>query len=595
MLQAISKQTGENILYSSKTKISVTINLPFQTADEAVKAVCSAAGLVYRHVNGLYVVAPAANLKDALAPYTSTSSFVVEGGMAEKLLAKLQDLFPYATIRSIGDRIAVTGIKEDLLDAEEMIREQVRVQKSERISNELVVMQKVNAEDVAPLIKTLFPGIEVTPSLTSKQLPQTSRPADEISHVTQQQFGAIALRGPEQLVKLAKTALEKLDTPVYTEGPNKIIVQPYTLQFANGPSIASLLRKTYPDMDVFVGPEVFNPSRASFNPLNTSISSSQTQSSIGSSTTSSSGGSSSSAGGATGGGAAGGASSGSPLGTGLHAPSIGDRAKAIVLRGHQLDIESAMKLLQQLDVEPQQVVIEVKIIETSPTDSSQLGVSYTFSPVNFYDVAPGTAISAAQGEINLTSGSTVGVGPSGFSRTPFNFAATLNAMVSNQTAKLLATPSLQVIDNDQGSIFIGNTIAVELSSVGSLGATSQSIVQFPVGIILLVSPRILPSGDVIMHVDPVVSTVSSINSDGIPQTAAREAETTMEVHDGETVVLGGLIQDQDSKTITQIPLLSSLPIVGELFKNRTTTHSRTDILVSITPHIVKRNKTPGTK
>ena len=215
--------------------------------------------------------------------------------------------------------------------------------------------------------------------------------------------------------------------------------------------------------------------------------------------------------------------------------------------------------------------------------------------MNFYDVAPGTAIAAAQGEINLTSGSTVGVGPSGFSRTPFNFAATLNAMVSNQTAKLLATPSLQVIDNDQGSIFIGNTIAVELSSVGSLGATSQSIVQFPVGIILLVSPRILPSGDVIMHVDPVVSTVSSINSDGIPQTAAREAETTMEVHDGETVVLGGLIQDQDSKTITQIPLLSSLPIVGELFKNRTTTHSRTDILVSITPHIVKRNKTPGTK
>lgn len=588
VFQAISKQTGDNILYSSKSKISVTINLPFQTVDDAIKAVCSAAGLVYRRVGSLYVVAPAANMKDALAPYSSTSSFLVEGGLADKLVTKMQDVFPFATIRAVGDRIAVTGIKEDLLDAEAMIREQVRVQKSERISNELVVMQKVNAEDVAPLIKTLFPGLEVTPTLTSNKVPQVARAADEISHVTQQLFGAIALRGPEQLVKAAKAALEKLDTPVYTEGPNKILVRTYVLQYVNGPSITSLLRKTFPDMDVFVGPEEINPIRAPFNPLNTSISSSQTQSAIGSSATSSGGGSTSSGGGGAGG-AGGGAGGASSMGTGMHAAAIGDRAKAIILRGHQQDIDAALKLLAENDVEPEQVVIEVKIIETSPSDSSQLGVSYTFSPVNFFDVAPGTAVATAKGAIGLTSGNTQAIGPSSFSRTPLNFAATLNAMVSNQTAKLLATPSLQVIDNDQGSIFIGNTIAVELATAGPLGATSQSIVQFPVGIILLVSPRILPSGDVIMHVDPVVSTVSSIDANGIPQTSAREAETTMKVHDGETVVLGGLIQDQDSTTISAVPFLSSLPIIGELFKNRTKSHSRTDVLVSITPHIVKKS------
>jgi general secretion pathway protein D len=350
-------------------------------------------------------------------------------------------------------------------------------------------------------------------------------------------------------------------------------------------------------MDVFVGPEEFPPNRAQFNPLGTSIGTSQQQSAVGSQSSSSGGGSTSSSGsaGSGGGGAGATGSSGSPMGTGTHAAAVGDRSKAIILRGHQQDIDAALKLLAEVDVEPQQVVIEVKIIETSPSNSSQLGVSYTFSPVNFYDIAPGSSISAAQGAIGLTSGNTGSILPGAFSRTPLNFAATLNAMVSNQTAKLLATPSLQVIDNDQGSIFIGSTIAVELSSVGSLGGTSQSIVQFPVGIIMLVSPRIMPNGDVLMHVDPVVSTVSSINADGIPQTSAREAETTMIVHDGETVVLGGLIQDQDSVTVSQVPWLSSLPIIGELFKNRTKSHSRTDVLVSITPHIVKKTTTPGTK
>jgi type II secretory pathway component GspD/PulD (secretin) len=108
-----------------------------------------------------------------------------------------------------------------------------------------------------------------------------------------------------------------------------------------------------------------------------------------------------------------------------------------------------------------------------------------------------------------------------------------------------------------------------------------------VGIILLISPRISPDGSVTLHVNPVVSTVSSTNAQGIPQTAAREAETTMILKDGETVILGGLIQDQDSKTISAVPLLSSIPLIGELFKNRQTTHSKEDIVISITPHIVK--------
>ena len=95
-----------------------------------------------------------------------------------------------------------------------------------------------------------------------------------------------------------------------------------------------------------------------------------------------------------------------------------------------------------------------------------------------------------------------------------------------------------------------------------------------------------------MHVNPVISSVSSIDANGIPQTAAREADTTVIVRDGETVVLGGLIQDQESVTTSAVPGLSQLPLLGQLFKSRNKSHSRTDIVVSLTTHIVKDKENP---
>ena len=590
VLQAISKQTGVSILYNNKTKIPVTLNLSVDTADEAIRAVTSAASLVSRRAGGIYVVAPAANMKDALLPYCTSTIYTV-GATAEELVVKLQSAFPYATMRAVGEKIAVTASKEDLLDIEEMIQENVRTHKIEKTLTELYMMQRMNAEDVIPLLKPLFPGIEITATTTSKNLGVVPKGDDSTPRLIQQQFGAVGLRGPEQIVTAAKSMLEKLDMPVRTEG---ILVKVYNLQYVNGPSVTTVLKKTYPELDVFVGPEELSIPKPVYSSSTSQIASSAPSGGLGGSGGGSGGGGSTSSGGSTGGaqstGAAGGQSGTGAAGQSANA--VGNRAKSIVLRGRAVDVDEAMKLLTEIDVKPKQVIIEVKIIETSPTDSANLGVSYTFSPVNFFDIAPGSAVSAATGAAAGTSGTTQAIGPSNFSRTPLGFNATLSAMVSKQTAKLLATPSLQVVDNDQGSFFIGNTISVLLTSAGALGATSQSIVQFPVGIILLVSPRISPDGTVTMHVNPVVSTVSSINAQGIPQTSAREAETTMIIRDGETVVLGGLIQDQDSKTISQVPGLSSLPIIGELFKYRSSTHTRNDILVSITPHIVKDTLEP---
>jgi type II secretory pathway component GspD/PulD (secretin) len=97
-------------------------------------------------------------------------------------------------------------------------------------------------------------------------------------------------------------------------------------------------------------------------------------------------------------------------------------------------------------------------------------------------------------------------------------------------------------------------------------------------------------GNITMRVHPVVSTVTAIDSNNIPQTSSREAESTVMIKDGETMVIGGLIRDEYSKTISEIPLLAQLPLVGELFRHRSTNKRKSEILVFITPHIVKEGE-----
>jgi type II secretory pathway component GspD/PulD (secretin) len=161
----------------------------------------------------------------------------------------------------------------------------------------------------------------------------------------------------------------------------------------------------------------------------------------------------------------------------------------------------------------------------------------------------------------------------------------LNAQVISREAKILATPSVQVIDNENANIFIGDTVRARISTAGALGTQNIQIVEFPIGIILLIRPRVNADGDVTLRVHPVVSTITSVDSDNVPQTSTREAETTLVVKNGETIVLGGLIRDEMTKTITEVPLLSKLPLIGELFRNTTRSGRKSEILVFITPKI----------
>ena len=120
-----------------------------------------------------------------------------------------------------------------------------------------------------------------------------------------------------------------------------------------------------------------------------------------------------------------------------------------------------------------------------------------------------------------------------------------------------------------------------------MGAANNTVQEFPVGIVMLLRPRVNGDGHITMRIHPVVSSIISVAANGLPQTSEREADTTVVTKDGETIVIGGLIRDEDTKTVTEVPFLAQLPLIGELFRSTTRDKKRKEVLIFITTHIVK--------
>ena len=538
-LRAIGLRTGVDVIYAAgKEKLDVTLNVTAASPEEAIRSVASAAGLVVRRAGRAFVVAPPAGMRGALEPYAASASLPVDALAAAGLASGLQEALPYASVRMAGDRLTVLGLPEDIEAARTLLAGLQAAAISGRSVSDVVVLGRAVPGVVAPLIEGLYPDVKVVPTAGDRA------------------GGALALSGPAASVEAARAAAGRLDREMATDGT---IFRVYDLRYASAGSVLDFLKASAPNVEAFAGPAAFLPPRAAFNPITAGVTGV-----VGTSTTGTS---------ALGTGTSTATPTTSPATT-----STVDRAKTLVLRGRASDVDAAVALLAQLDRKPRQVVVEVNVFETSPERDESVGLTYEWSTLSFSE-SGGTRRSAGIGS---------------FGRTPFDFNLTLNAMVVRKEAKILARPSIRVVDDGQASVFIGDTLRARIVTGGALGSQNVEIREFPVGIILLLAPHVNADGNITLHVNPVVSTVSSVGADNIPQTSAREAETTAIVKDGETVVLGGLIRDEDVRTIQEVPILSKLPLVGELFRNRARNHRRRDILVSITPHIVADDE-PATK
>ena len=244
-----------------------------------------------------------------------------------------------------------------------------------------------------------------------------------------------------------------------------------------------------------------------------------------------------------------------------------------------------MNLLKIRD--PQQVMLQVKIAEISKDYLEQLGVNLTGS-------IGGTgkfAISSAFVGTGL-AGAAVNTGGSALGLYKTVNGATLNAEKDDTLFKVLAEPTIVAMSGQEGSFLVGGKIYIP--QYGSVGTVTT--LEVPYGIGLKCLPTVLDNGRINLKVAPEVSDVatSPLTLQGanagqtiiIPRILTKSASTTVQIKEGQTLVIGGLISDTMTETVKAFPVLGEIPVLGALFRSKQFSSSKTELIVTITPVLV---------
>ena len=256
------------------------------------------------------------------------------------------------------------------------------------------------------------------------------------------------------------------------------------------------------------------------------------------------------------------------------------------------DYEVIESALRKLDVVPRQVLVEVALVEVSLGDAASLGMGWFLNGRNNTTGQVGVGLPATPGSPNPPPAFTSPLGVLQLiQRTSTgDIRAVLNALGSDNKTKVLASPQVMVLDNQKAQIKVGNRISVQTQSQTVTGTTAglvNSYQYLETGVLLAVTPRINSGGLVTLEINQEVSVPGDTPAGNPnPNVNARSAQTTVVVASGETIVLGGLIQENNTRSTSGVPLLSKIPILGAAFGTQTFSRNRTELILVITPHIV---------
>jgi len=275
-----------------------------------------------------------------------------------------------------------------------------------------------------------------------------------------------------------------------------------------------------------------------------------------------------------------------------------DILNAVIVMATPEDYELIQETLVRVDIAQRQVMIEGLIAEVTLKDNLDIQLSglikASIGSFNL-DLALNPGNLKFDGSSPSTSGFTmVGTDSAGRVR------ALVTALATESKAKVLASPHVLVSDNREAKIQIGQQVPITTSETyGAVGVAPQRMVQYKdIGIILKVKPRVNEGGLVAMEVGQEVSTFQTIPLGNIGETQIiinkTEANTSLVVQDGQSIVIGGLIREDTSNTRSGIPLLSRIPILGWLFGNTSKEKQRTELIILLTPHVMK-NQVDATK
>lgn len=284
---------------------------------------------------------------------------------------------------------------------------------------------------------------------------------------------------------------------------------------------------------------------------------------------------------------------------------------ALVIRADPANMIDIMDIIDSLDVRRMQVLIEAAIVEVTADFSRQLGselalgsASSSTTPLGLTapsgtlaQILQGLAITGqpsaptSLGEAPLIAGGRLDA-------TGTSFAFIIKALAANGDVNLLSTPSITTMDNEEAKIVVGQNVPFRTGSTvtGSQGTTNPftTIQREDVGLTLEVTPHINSDNLVRLLIHQEVSEVDASSLSGIGSQAAadlitnkRTIDTTILVEDNEVIILGGLIRDKETQGESRVPVLGSIPGLGMLFRNRTTSTEKQNLMVFLRPTVLK--------
>lgn len=263
---------------------------------------------------------------------------------------------------------------------------------------------------------------------------------------------------------------------------------------------------------------------------------------------------------------------------------------SLIIYADPADIPGIEKIIKELDVLTNQVLIEATIIEVSFDKAKEMGVELTLA--NTYNGGEYTGTLVGEGLGNLTNtASASGFLEVGFVHKNLSRGAILRMFEKDAHFNILSTPQIMTTDNYEASINVSENIPylketrfIQDTS-GSTGDTIRSYDYKDVGIVLKITPQISQDKYVRLKISQEVTKITG-SIDGQPTTAKRSAETNLIVPNNETIILGGLVGEDKGKSVQKVPLLGDIPLIGKLFRKDEMTSVKTNLLIFITPRIM---------
>jgi pilus assembly protein CpaC len=274
-----------------------------------------------------------------------------------------------------------------------------------------------------------------------------------------------------------------------------------------------------------------------------------------------------------------------------------DRVNAIL--ANWVKAAQVINLVEQVPLAARQIMVHCEILEINRTDLKDVGVDWGNKHIESVDTTTGLIKFTVEdqpfifGEGGIMSH---GLGDAGPINRIVPLAARLNMLVRNNKARVLSQPDLLVIDGGTANMLVGGEIPIPVvQSSSGTGAGSVSIEWKEFGVRMAVTPVIGDQNTVQMDVAPEVSNLdfsNAIQFSGflIPAIVSRKAHSTVQMQNGQSLLIGGLLSSEDRKNIKRIPLISKIPIIGEFFKDTSTNRIKTELVILVTPEIVE----PGT-